>query len=149
MILDKAIKGIKILDLTRLLPGPLCTGYLSDMGAEIIKNQKESGAPGIITGESACYSIYETKDHLYMALGAMEKKFWIEFCERVGKQDWAERHPGIGKEFSQLQKDLKELVGSKTQSEWSELFKDGVACFTPVKEVEDSYLSSSCLDFPL
>lgn len=115
----------------------------------IIKNQKESGAPGIITGESACYSVYETKDHLYMALGAMEKKFWIEFCDRVGKQEWIERHPGIGKEFSLLQKDLKDLIGSKTQSEWSELFKDGAACFTPVKEVEDSYLSRSSLDFPL
>lgn len=31
------LKGLKILDLTRLLPGPLCTCLLGDLGAEIIK----------------------------------------------------------------------------------------------------------------
>lgn len=31
------LKGVKILDLTRLLPGPWCTMLLSDFGAEVIK----------------------------------------------------------------------------------------------------------------
>ena len=33
----KALAGIKILDLTRLLPGPFATMYLADFGAEVIK----------------------------------------------------------------------------------------------------------------
>lgn len=32
-----SLSGLKIVDLTRLLPGPLCTCLLGDMGAEIIK----------------------------------------------------------------------------------------------------------------
>ena len=31
------LNGIKVLDLTRLLPGPLASLYLADMGAEVIK----------------------------------------------------------------------------------------------------------------
>jgi crotonobetainyl-CoA:carnitine CoA-transferase CaiB-like acyl-CoA transferase len=39
------LKGIKILDLTRLLPGPLCASYLTRLGATVVKI--ESGLGGI------------------------------------------------------------------------------------------------------
>ena len=37
----------------------------------------------ILTGGFPCYSVYETKDQKYIAVGALEEKFWIRLCEAI------------------------------------------------------------------
>jgi crotonobetainyl-CoA:carnitine CoA-transferase CaiB-like acyl-CoA transferase len=45
------LHGLKVVDLTRNLPGPFATRLLADLGAEIVKIEPENGDPGRAFGE--------------------------------------------------------------------------------------------------
>ena len=42
------LQGIRIVDLSRLLPGPFATQFLCDLGAEVVKvEEKSAGGDGM------------------------------------------------------------------------------------------------------
>jgi alpha-methylacyl-CoA racemase len=54
--------------------------------------QINNGEHGFLTGALPCYAIYETSDNKYMALGALEFKFWERFCKTINRTDLVEHH---------------------------------------------------------
>ena len=59
--MNKALEGIKILDISRILAGPYCTQVLSDLGASVTKVESLTGddtrklGPPFIGSESAYF----------------------------------------------------------------------------------------------
>src|SRR5438128_12457611 len=56
------LSGIRVLDLTRLLPGAFCTMLLADMGADVVKVEDPNGGdymrwmPPLVDGQSALFN---------------------------------------------------------------------------------------------
>ena len=81
----------------------------------------------------ACYNIYETADGEYLALGALEPKFWLAFCERLGRPDLSPRQHDRGEALAEV----RGLMRTRTLKEWLALFDDADVCLTPVYKPEE------------
>ncbi|MDC0254797.1 CoA transferase [Bacteriovoracales bacterium] len=63
------------------------TTYLFETAQEVFSPfwpqglQEKKRTKFLHNGLYPCYCIYRTKDYKYVALAAVEKKFWIQFCE--------------------------------------------------------------------
>ena len=81
-----------------------------------------------LNGRYPCYGLYKTSDGRYMSLGALEFKFWKNFCEAVGRQDL------IGAQFGDQEviAQLDVLFRSKTQEQWTKFMAGADACCEPV-----------------
>lgn len=88
-----------------------------------------------LTGGEAWYNVYQTKDGKYMALGALETKFWENFCRLVDREDL------IKEQFSQnpsFKEEVKEIFRSRTREEWEALLADQDTCCEPVLTLEEA-----------
>src|SRR5208282_6526149 len=85
-----ALDGIKVLDLTKLAPGPFCTMILADLGADVIKIEE----PGPPTGRRAQQAgaagaqgpVNAFAGSPYNALGRNKKSIGINFKSEAGRE---------------------------------------------------------------
>jgi crotonobetainyl-CoA:carnitine CoA-transferase CaiB-like acyl-CoA transferase len=92
-----------------------------------------------VTGDlaSACYTIYETKDGRWLALGALEPKFWAGFCERIGRPELTRRQHAQGEERAQVLRDVREVMRARTRDEWLALFEGADVCLTTIYKPDE------------
>src|SRR3954471_2339878 len=88
------LNGIRVLDLTRVLAGPLCTMILGDLGADVIKVERPGsgdetrgwGPPFDSQGRSAYYlSINRNKLALTADFGVASDRAFVE--RLIGEAD--------------------------------------------------------------
>jgi crotonobetainyl-CoA:carnitine CoA-transferase CaiB-like acyl-CoA transferase len=91
-----------------------------------------------LRGEAARYNLYETSDGKWLALGALEAKFWVAFCERIGRPDLAPLHDVPGDEQARAVREVRELMRTRTRDEWLAHFAGLDVCLTPVHSLEEA-----------
>lgn len=96
-------------------------------------NEKQ-GVPDL-RGDLYCYSIYETKDQRFVVLGALEPKFWKNFCDAVNRPDWYPYQLNRKCDDNHFGVELNDLFKSKTLAEWLNFACSVDCCMSPVLEV--------------
>ncbi|CAH0404946.1 unnamed protein product [Chilo suppressalis] len=90
------------------------------------------GEPGsnLLDGGYAAYRTYKTKDGKFMAVGALEPKFYLNFLKglQLSPENYEQFDIGNHKKFA-------DIFLTKTQAEWCQIFDDLDACVTPVLEI--------------
>ncbi|EIJ41589.1 putative acyl-CoA transferase/carnitine dehydratase [Beggiatoa alba B18LD] len=92
----------------------------------------------MLTGRLPNYRIYETADKRYMAMGALEPKFWQAFCRAIEREDWLNLAWATGQVAQRLQQDLTQLFASQPQQYWVEKFATVDCGVTPILSFEES-----------
>ncbi len=78
------------------------------------------------------YDYYATADGRYLAMGALEPKFWSMFCAAIGAPDLENVDASTPTEIATLKSKLAAILATRTQAEWREIFADVPCCVEPV-----------------
>ncbi|MFQ5545536.1 MAG: CaiB/BaiF CoA transferase family protein [Acidiferrobacterales bacterium] len=91
-----------------------------------------------LSGGLPCYGLYATADGRYMALGALEKKFWQRFCEEIERPDLISKHEVSGAEADRVHAEVAAIFSSNTHDYWTTRFADVDCCVAPVLTLTES-----------
>jgi crotonobetainyl-CoA:carnitine CoA-transferase CaiB-like acyl-CoA transferase len=93
---------------------------------------------GMLDGGLPCYNVYRTKDDRFMAVGALERKFWVTLCGILGCPELGEKHIVYGADAAPVKERVARTFASRTQSEWTRIFADADCCVSPVLSIDES-----------
>jgi alpha-methylacyl-CoA racemase len=92
----------------------------------------EQNYSNVLSGEQACYGIYQTKDKTHMCLGAFEERFFKIFLTKIGLTELTDSHLKKNYKSKNVKQIIADKIKTQTQSHWVSFFKDIDCCFSPV-----------------
>ncbi|MCX5913331.1 MAG: CaiB/BaiF CoA-transferase family protein [Deltaproteobacteria bacterium] len=86
------------------------------------------------------YQVYQTQDGKYLAVGALEEKFWANLSRLIGRPEWAEKIPReLEPRCEEIQKEMARIFQTKTQKEWLDLLMHEDTCVTAVQSLDEVF----------
>ena len=91
----------------------------------------------ILSGRYACYNIYRAGDGRWLAVGALEPKFWGELCRRIGCEDLIVQQFAEGEMRGRVKERVAAIFATRTADEWFESLRAFDCCVTPVRTISE------------
>jgi crotonobetainyl-CoA:carnitine CoA-transferase CaiB-like acyl-CoA transferase len=101
------------------------------------------GSRGLLAGGVPCYNVYRTADGRWLAVGALELKFWETLCRTLGREDWASRHWSLGQaiggpDAAELTRELAARIATQPLAAWIELLEPLDCCVSPILTAQEA-----------
>jgi alpha-methylacyl-CoA racemase len=94
----------------------------------------------LIDGGAHFYDTYQCKDGKWLAVGAIEAKFYAELLAETGLSDDAHVAHGDPLQWAGMRERLAALFASRTRAEWCERLEGRDACVAPVLSMAEAPL---------
>jgi alpha-methylacyl-CoA racemase len=90
----------------------------------------------VLSGRYACYATYRTKDDSWVAVGAIEAKFFANLCAALGCPELAALQYDDEAQ-ARLRDSLAKAFSTRTRDEWVEALAGADTCVAPVLAVSE------------
>jgi crotonobetainyl-CoA:carnitine CoA-transferase CaiB-like acyl-CoA transferase len=104
----------------------------------LMQGKPVPGGEDLLTGGFPAYSVYKTADGRFMAVGALEPKFWQELCRAIGREDLAPHGLAMGEKGDWARRELAALFAEHSLTHWSAMFENVDCCVTPVLRMDEA-----------
>ncbi len=88
----------------------------------------------LLNGGVPCYGVYRTFDGKYLAVGALEPKFFAALCEALGEPDLAYGAYDTGERGQAVRVELERIFNSQTAQHWLDTLAGLEVCVELVAE---------------
>jgi crotonobetainyl-CoA:carnitine CoA-transferase CaiB-like acyl-CoA transferase len=86
------------------------------------------------------YQTYRTKDGKYLAIGALEDKFWANLSRAIGKPEWADEVPKEREpRTAEIREEMSRIFLTRTRKEWLDILMKQDTCVTAVHSLEETF----------
>jgi len=92
---------------------------------------------GLLSGRYACYRVYECSDGRWIAVGALEAKFWQALCGALGCEEFSADQFAEDGRRGEIIAALERTFRTRAAAEWFEQLRGADACVTPVYDVAE------------
>lgn len=121
-----------------MLDGTLAL-QLINLGTYLQEGATRPRGEDTLSGGLANYNVYKCADGKYLALGALEPKFWMAFCNAVQRPDLLQKKISVDPSDDQdAYSAVVELIATRSRDDWAAFFADHDCCATPVLTLEEA-----------
>jgi alpha-methylacyl-CoA racemase len=92
----------------------------------------------LLTGGVPCYGVYPTQDGRWLAVGALEDKFWKTLCASLARPDLVAGQFALGEEGARVRSELERIFAGAPLAAWVEKLASLDCCVTPVATLDEA-----------